>query len=109
MQLKRYLEHAAGRQKTSLNLVEVGVQPLQGLILTGEDIIIICRAPRSMREPLVLRSDGAINDLDYCNRKNVRTRKNFVLWSSRTFVRYKFLYCKGGVTYTVIAPLGRRP
>ena len=44
----------------------------------------------------------AIIDLDYCNRRNVRTRKNFVLWRSRTFVRYKFLYCKGGVTYTVI-------
>ena len=38
----------------------------------------------------------------YCNRRNFRTRKNFALWRWRTFVRYKFSYLEGGVTYTGI-------
>ena len=38
----------------------------------------------------------------YCNRRNFRTRKNFVLKRSRVFVRYKFSYLEGGVTYTGI-------
>ena len=35
-------------------------------------------------------------------RRNFRTRKNFVLWRSRVFVRYKFSYLEAGVTYTGI-------
>ena len=38
----------------------------------------------------------------YCNRRNFRTRKKFVLWRSWTFVRYKFLYSEGSFTYTCI-------
>ena len=36
----------------------------------------------------------------FCNRSNFRTPKNFVLKRSRPFVRYKFSYSEGRVTYT---------
>ena len=36
---------------------------------------------------------------DYCNGRNFRTRKNFVLLDPRPFIRYKFPYSKDSVTY----------
>ena len=35
----------------------------------------------------------------YCNRRNFRTPKNFVLRRSQTSVRYRFSHSKDGVTY----------
>ena len=37
----------------------------------------------------------------YCTRRNFRTRKNFVLWRSRAFVRYKFRTA-GTVSHTLL-------
>ena len=38
----------------------------------------------------------------YCNRRNLRTRKNFVPLCLWPFVRYRFLYSEHGVAYTGI-------
>ena len=44
---------------------------------------------------------GAVAHI-YCNRRNFRTRKNFVLWRLPTFAREKFSYSDGGVRCTCI-------
>ena len=43
--------------------------------------------------------DSAEANRRYCNRRNFRTCKKFVLLDPRTFVRYNFSYSKDGVTY----------
>ena len=60
------------------------------------------KTPENSTEKRTMNMRMLVMLSSYCNRRNFRTRKIFVLERSRTFGRYKLSYLEGGVTYTGI-------
>ena len=103
--IKRSSSQRSSRQRTRARYTYMANRPThtRGLGDSGNDVLLAARlrVPESLF-PALEKWRLPYWICVYCNRRKFRTRKNFVLWRSRTFVRYKFSYLEGGVTYTGI-------